>query len=183
MTLSLSLSLSLSEENDDAAEEEAEGWRRGVVRGFRVKGWKAFLFAARVPTLHVVFTEKCTFTEMKETARLFVSSTRFQFLSLSLSLALNSLLLYFKPRSFFFEHGFSSSTRASVRGNRSRERIFHGERSLRLALLSPRLRHSPSFCARLNVISNRGRNCSPIQREREREQSSAKVGQGSTLTL
>ena len=90
-------------------------------------------------------------------------------LSLSLSLALNSLLLYFKPRSFFFEHGFSSSTRASVRGNRSRERIFHGERSLRLALLSPRLRHSPSFCARLNVISNRGRNCSPIQRERERE--------------
>ena len=104
-------------------------------------------------------------------------------LSLSLSLALNSLLLYFKPRSFFFEHGFSSSTRASVHGNRSRERIFHGERSLRLALLSPRLRHSPSFCARLNVISNRGRNCSPIQREREREQSSAKVGQGSTLAL
>lgn len=91
--MTLSLSLSLPEENDDAAEEEAEGWRRGVVRGFRVKGWKAFLFAARVPTLHVVFTEKCTFTEMKETARLFVSSTRFQFLSLSLSRLIPSFFI------------------------------------------------------------------------------------------
>lgn len=64
--------------------------------------------------------------------------------NLSLSLSLNSLLLRFKPRPFFFEHGFSSSTRASGK-NRSRERIFHGERSLRLARFPHDYSHSPAF--------------------------------------
>lgn len=139
-------------------EASSAGWKRG----FRVKGWKAFLFAARVPTLHVVFTEKCTFTDPgRRRKRLGCSFRALVFnLSLSLSLylsafALNSLLLYSKPRSFFFEHGFSSSTRASVRGNRSRERDFSWREIVAPRARFPTITPLASFCARLNIISYR----------------------------
>lgn len=99
--------------------------------------------------------------------------------NLSLSLSLNSLLLRFKPRPFFFEHGFSSSTRGK---NRSRERIFHGE-----IFVAPRsFPHDYAtrqlFCSLQYNFESRAKLFPMIQREREREreQASAKVGQGST---
>lgn len=117
--------------------------------------------------------------EMKETARLFLCFEHSFSISLSLSLSLNSLLLRFKPRPFFFEHGFSSSTRGK---NRSRERIFHGE-----IFVAPRsFPHDYAtrqlFCSLQYNFESRAKLFPMIQREREREreQASAKVGQGST---
>lgn len=142
----LILSLFLPEENDDAAEEEAEGWRRPRAGKTRIPGQRVESFSICGSRADVArcFHWKMHFHgagEMKET-RLFLCFEHS--FSISLSLSLNSLLLRFKPRPFFFEHGFSSSTRASGK-NRSRERIFHGERSLRLARFPHDYSHSPAF--------------------------------------
>ena len=146
------------EGNDDAAEKRKAEGLRGVVRQLEnvdsgSKGEKLFYFV-RVPTLqHVVFTEKSTFTNpaaeenawavrferrsppprlspAPSTFSFFLSG--FSFVSLSLSL---SLARFYSARAVlaFSSTAASSSTRASVRGNRSRETRFSTARDCRVA--------------------------------------------------
>ena len=154
-------------------------------RGFRVKGWKAFLFsfACRRCTLFSLKNPLSRTRWQKKTLGLFVSSILplppfLSFFRVFLSFLSLFLLLAFILRGLlaFSSTAASSSTRASVRGNRSRETRFSRREiaALRLARCLPPITLLVELSCSLNIL---------IRRTKTKKSPGAKVGQGSPLVI
>lgn len=94
--------------------------------------------------------------EMKETARLFLCFEH----SFSISLSLSRLIPSFFVSSLARFSSSMVSRRAHAERTEVASRFFMARFSLRLARF-PTITPLASFSARFNIISNRGRNCSP----------------------